>query len=288
MTAKNAAKRRTRSRPAHPTIWTGSLRFGLVNVPVKLYGGRRERPLRFHQLHDADGARIRMERRCTADGAIVPYEHIVNGFEIEPGHDVPVTREELASFDAEATKTLEIESFVDPSDLDPMLFQGTYYVAPAPGAEGAYDLLAAAMERRGKVGIARIVLRTRQHVCALRQVNGALMLSTLGYADEIIPASEIPGLPAAGEAPPERELRMAEKLIDSLTARFHAESYRDEHRDRVLAYLRHKAAGAPVTTPPPPAEEPEAEPADLAEALRASLEEVEPANEATRRRRPAA
>lgn len=258
---RGAAKRRA--------IWTGSIQLGLVNVPVKLYAAIEDHRVRFHHVHDQDGARIREERVCTADGARVSFEHIARGYELADGRTVVVSPRELESLGVEASKTLSIEEFVDPRDIDPALFEASYWLAPDRGAAKAYALLAAAMERAGSIAVGRIVIRLRQHLAAIRPVNGALALTTLHYADEVVPASAIPGLPSATDRPHARELELAERLVATRAARFRPERWRDESRERVLAYLARRAAGGAPSLEP--ARERAPEPLPLMDALRASL-----------------
>jgi len=227
--------------------------------------------VRFHQLHDHDGARIKQERVCSADGEPVSYPHIVKGFEIEEGRYVKVTPAELDAFEAPSTRVIGIEEFVDLHDIDPIYYEQTYYLSPAPEAERPYALLHAALVRRRKVAVGRVVLRHKQHVAVIRPRGPALSLSTLRYADEILPASSLEGLPDETAAPRERELEAAEQLVESLSARFRPERYRDEHRERLLDFLHHKAEGLPAAAPPP---DELAAPSDLMRALDESLDAV--------------
>src|SRR3954471_5802789 len=149
-------------------IWSGSISFGLVSVPVKLFSATSPREVRFHMLHDKDGGRIQQKRVCSIDGHEVAWEHIIKGFEISRGRYVSVTRDELAAFNPRASKTIEIEDFVELSQIDPIYYQTTYYLAPDKGAAKPYALLVEAMKRSGRVGVARFVLRTKQYLCAVR------------------------------------------------------------------------------------------------------------------------
>jgi DNA end-binding protein Ku len=248
-------------------IWTGALTFGLVNVPVRLVTAVSQKEVRFHMLHDADGGRIQLKRFCSVDGQEVPYEHIVKGYELAKHRYVTISREELEALDAKATRTVEIHDFVDLAEIDPIYYDHTYYLVPDASAAKAYRLLHDAMKRAGKVAIARAVLRTKEYLCCVRPVDGALALSTMNHADEIVPVSslEIP----EGGAPSERELHMAEQLVDSLAARFEPERFPDVHREKVLALVERKAEGKTIEAPA--AEEPAAPVVSLADALSASL-----------------
>jgi DNA end-binding protein Ku len=248
-------------------IWSGALTFGLVNVPVKLFTAVTRKEVRFHMLHAKDGARIRMKRFCSAEDREVPYDEIVKGYEIAKERYVTVTDEEMSALDPKATRTIEIRDFVDLSGIDPIYYESTYYLVPDKTAAKAYRLLLDAMRRTGKVAMASFVLRTREALCCVRPIEDALALSTMNRADEVVPVSslEVP----RGAEPSERELRMAEQLVGSLSAPFEPERYPDEHRERVLALVEKKAAGE-VIEPPAPEEAP-ARVVSLADALSASL-----------------
>jgi len=247
-------------------IWSGAISFGLVNIPVKLFSAVSHKEVRFHMLHDADGARIQLHRVCSAEGVEVPYEHVVKGYEVAKGRYVTVTSEELEAADPKGAHTVEIQDFVDLSEIDPIYYDATYYLAPDRGAGKAYGLLLGAMRRTGKVGIARIVLRTRQQLCCVRLLGDALAVSTMNYADEIVSPADL-DLPKSS-APAPREMEMAERRVASLTAPFEPARYRDEHREKVLALVERKAAGEEVVAPSPEAP---AKVVNLADALAASL-----------------
>jgi DNA end-binding protein Ku len=248
-------------------IWSGALTFGLVNIPVKLFTAVSQKDVRFHMLHDKDGARIQLKRFCSAEEVEVPYEHIVKGFEVAAHQYVTVTREELEAYDPKATRTVEIHDFVELADIDPVFFDSTYYLVPEPTAAKAYRLLGDAMRRAGKVGIATAVLRTRESLCCVRPSGSTLALSTMNRADEVISVDSLE-LPAAG-APSERELAMAEQLVDSLTGPFEPERYPDLRRERVLELIHKKAEGETIAAAP--ASEAPTEVVSLADALSASL-----------------
>ncbi|MFL5260847.1 MAG: Ku protein [Anaeromyxobacteraceae bacterium] len=247
-------------------IWSGSITFGLVNIPVKLFSAVSHKEVRFHMLHDEDGARIQLRRFCSAEETEVPYEHIVKGYEVSKGRYVTVTADELAAVDPKGARTIDIEDFVALEEIDPIYYDATYYLAPDKGAGKAYGLLLEAMRRTGKVGVARFVLRTKQSLCCVRPMQGALALSTMNYADEIVPQDDVE-VPAPA-APAARELEMAQQLVASLTTAFQPERYRDEHRDKVLALVERKAAGETIEAPAP---ERPGKVVNLADALAASL-----------------
>ena len=249
-------------------IWSGALSFGLVNVPVKLFTAVQQKEVRFHLLHGKDGGRIHMKRFCGADEKEVPFEEIVKGYELSKDRYVALTPEELAALDPKKTRAIEIHDFVDLAEIDPVYYDATYYLVPDPPAAKAYRLLGDAMRKAGKVGIASFVLRTREALCCVRPIeHGALALSTMNRADEVIPVTSL-DLPKGGEAS-ERELQMAHQLVESLAAKFEPERYPDVHREEVLALVEKKADGEVVEAPA--AEPAPAQVVSLADALSASL-----------------
>lgn len=251
-------------------IWSGTISFGLVSVPVKLFSATSPKEVRFHMLHDKDGGRIQQKRVCSVDGEEVPWEHIVKGFEISKGRYVTVTRDELQAFNPRANKAIEIEDFVDLSQIDPIFYESTYYLVPDRGAAKPYALLVEAMKRANRVGIARFVLRTKQYLAAVRPMNRALAISTMLYADEVVSQEDLEGLPDTKSKPGERELKMAEQLIGSLAADFDVSRYKDDYREQVLALLERKAEGEEIVAEEP-TEEPRGKVVNLMDALQKSL-----------------
>lgn len=252
------------------SIWSGAIAFGLVNVPVRLYGAVSAKEIRFHMLHDADGGRIRQERVCSVDGEKVAYEHIVKGFEVAKGRYVTLEPSELEAFAPQRTKSIDIEDFVLLEDIDPIYFDASYHVVPDKGAARAYALLISAMHETGRVAVGRMVMRTRQNLCALRPSGRGLLLSTMRYADEIV-SQEAVELPDLKSSASEREMEMARQLVESLASDFEPEKYRDEYRDRVLELIEKKAEGEEIVAPPV---EERAVVVNLADALAASLKEA--------------
>lgn len=260
-------------------IWSGAISFGLVNVPVKLYSATSPKTVRFNQLHAADGGRLRQKRVCSIDGEEVPYEQIVKGYEVAPDRYVIVTQDELDALDPRATKTIDIEEFVDLVDIDPVYYDSAYHIAPATGGAKAYRLLLSAMEEAGKVAIGRFVLRTRQQLCALRPSDGVMVLSTMLFGDEVNSPERLDELEGLGDVEAnEREVVMARQLIESLSAPFEPTRFRDDYREQVLQLIERKAAGEEVAVQPV-AEQP-AEVPDLMAALEASLANVRADGEA--------
>ncbi|QSQ23597.1 Ku protein [Pyxidicoccus parkwayensis] len=226
------------SRP----VWVGSLSFGLVSVPVRLYSAVSPAQVQFHLLHDADGARIQNKRVCSADGAEVPYEHVVKGYELEDGRHVTVTRGELEAFDPDSSHVIELEEFVEAVEIDPVYYDTPYHLVPAEGAERAYSLLVATLQEAGRVGIGRFVLYQKGHLCAVRPHGRGLLLSTLHYAEEVISQDSLAELALAGERPQERELEAALHLVEARATHFEPHRYHDVHRERLLAFLERRAA----------------------------------------------
>src|SRR5438874_4483615 len=224
-------------------IWSGAISFGLVNVPVKLFSATSPKAVRFHQVSAKTGARIRQKRVDPSTGEEVPYEEIVKGYEISPERYVLIDPEELEALDPKATKTVDIEDFVDLEDIDPIYYDHSYYLAPTSGGAKAYRLLLDAMRESGKVGIGRVVLRTKQQLCALRPGEDVLTLSTMLFGDEVVAPDKLDELDAVEEADAsDRELRMAEQLIESLSAEFEPSKFHDDYRERVLELIERKAA----------------------------------------------
>ena len=243
--------------------WKGSISFGLVNIPVVLYPATRRQDFQFHLYHDADGGRIREKRVCELDGQEVPWNHIVKGYALSKTKVVTLDPEELRAAEPERDRTIGIEEFVKLEEIDPLLIDQSYRVAPDGRSGKAYALLAAALEKTGEVAIARIVLSTKQHLCMVRSVEGRLILTTLLWADEVREAPEVPKTTVGG-----KELQMAEQLVRSMNAHFRPERFKDEHRERVEALIRKKAKGQTIEAPPEPQP---SRVVDLARALEQSL-----------------
>jgi DNA end-binding protein Ku len=254
-------------------IWSGAISFGLVNVPVKLYSATSPKTVRFHQLSAKTGARIRQKRVDPSTGEEVAYEDIVKGYELSPEHYVMIEPSELDALDPKATKTIDIEEFVELSEIDPIYYDHSYYLAPSAGGAKAYRLLLEAMNESEKIAIGRIVIRSKQQLCALRPIGEALGLSTMLFGDEVLSPDRIDELDALGEAEAsKREITMAQQLIDSLSAEFDPSKFKDDYRERVLELIEKKAAGEEIAVQPEA--EDDAPAPDLMAALEASLAEV--------------
>ena len=257
-------------------IWSGSISFGLLNVPVKLYSAVARRGISLREIRASDSARIRHRRVAEGTDEEVPYDEIIKAFEITKDRYVPISKDEMASLDPKKTRAIEVQDFVNITEIDPIYFDSPYYLGPADGAEKAYSLLAQAMEGSGKVAIARFVFRNKEHLAAIRPGDGVLTLTTMRFADEVVPPSELDDvLPEGKQKVAKREVEMAEQLIDSLTRSFDPSAYRDEYREELLAMIERKAAGEEVVAAPE-GEEPEATKApDLMAALEESIAAVQ-------------
>jgi DNA end-binding protein Ku len=249
-------------------IWSGAISFGLVNIPVKLFSAVSRKTVRFHQIDSKSGQRIR-QQRVGPDGEEVKYDDIVKGYEISPERYVTIAPEELESLEPQKTRTIDIEAFVDLDQIDPIYYDHPYYLAPDKGAEKAYKLLVDAMDEASKVAIARVVIRSKESLVALRPRDGVLAMETMLFADEVINPDSLDELTVDGSKTSKRELDMAKQLIESLSADFEPEAYRDEYRERVLELIERKAAGETITIEAPE-EEPTKVP-DLMAALEASI-----------------
>src|SRR3954466_1648495 len=249
------------------SIWTGAISFGLVNVPVKLYSAVSKKTVRFHQLHDQDGVRIQQKRFCPADGEEVAYEHIVKGYEITPDQYVIIEPGELEALEPRKTKTIDIEDFVDLEEIDPLYYDHPYYLMPGTGAAKPYKLLVTAMEESQKVGIARVVIRQKEQLVAIRPTEGVLAMSTMNFADEVVGPDKFDDAPGDDVEATKREVDMAQQLIDSLSAEWEPDKYRATYRERVLELVEQKAEGKEIAVQP--VEEPQPVP-DLMAALEAS------------------
>jgi len=256
-------------------MWKGTLNFGLVSVPVKLYSAVVHKDVRFHQLHGRDHARVEQRRFCSAEGEEVQYSEIVKGYELAPGRYVVVEAEEIAALEPTFTRTIDIEDFVQMDDIDLIYLDRPYFLVPNRGGARSYRLLLEAMRDTGKVAIGRIVLRSREQLVAIRPREDALLMFTMNFGDEIQrPASfeELAELDLEVEVA-ERELDVARKLVDSIARDFDIDNYRDTYREALLDLIDRKASGEQVVIEPPVHHEALQSP-DLMSALEASLAEV--------------
>jgi DNA end-binding protein Ku len=268
------------------SIWTGAISFGLVNVPVKLYSAVQRKNVRFNQLDSESGVRIQMKRTNPVTGEEVPYERLVKGYEVAPDRYVIVEPDELEALEPRRTKTIDILDFVELADIDPIFYDHPYYLAPGAGGSKPYKLLLDAMRETGKVGIAKVVIRQKEALVALRPHGDLLQMDTLIYFDEIVPQDRIDELPDDSVEITERELSIAKQLVESLATDWSPEQYTDEYREKVLNLIEQKAAGEEIAVQP---ETEEAAPVpDLMSALKASLDAVKGREGAAADAKPAA
>ena len=250
-------------------VWSGTISFGLVAIPIKLYNAVRRQSVSFNQLDERNMARIRYRKVNAETEEEVSDAHIVKGYEVSKGRYVVVDPDELEPFMPVATKSVDLEEFVDLSEIDPVYFDTAFHLAP-DGPPKPYVLLARAMEASGKVAIGRFVMRNKQHTAAIRAQDGRLVMSLLAYADEVVDQSEISELQGLDDVEVSaKEITMAESLVESLTADFEPAKYHDEYREQVMALIRMKADGEEFEMPEVAAEKPKV--IDIMAALEASV-----------------
>src|SRR3954465_5996169 len=228
------------------SMWSGAISFGLVNVPIKLYSAVSKKTVRFHQLNGETGNRIQQKRTDPETGEEVAYENIVKGYELTRDRYVIIEPDELDALDPEKSRTIDIEDFVDIADIDPVYYDHPYYLVPDKGAAKAYGLLLSAMQESGRVAIARVVLRSKEQLVAIRPDKDGrlLMMETMIFADEVVPKNDLDGLPEAEDLKvSEREVKMAQQLIESLATDFEPERYRDQYREKGLGRIQAKTGG---------------------------------------------
>lgn len=268
-------------------IWSGTISFGLLNVPVKLYSAVARRGISLREIRESDGKRIKHRRVAEGTEDEVPYGEIVKAFEITPDRYVPLSKDEIAALAPEKTRAIEVQDFVDLDQIDPIYFDSPYYLGPAEGAEKAYSLLARAMDESGKVAIARFVFRNKEHLAALRPSDGVLTLTTMRFADEVVPPSELEDvLPEGKPKPAKQEVEMAEQLIESLSREFDPAAYRDEYREQLLELIERKAEGKDVLEAPAPEERKATAAPDLMSALEESIAAVQAKKKPAKRKAP--
>jgi len=263
-------------------IWTGTISFGLVNVPVRMYSAIDESDLHFHLVHEPDGGRIGYQKVCKAENEPVPDDEIVKAFEIAKDELVVLTDEDFAAAKSEGVKTIEISDFVPYEEIDPIYFERTYYLGPQDGSEKVYSLLRQAMEKTGLAAVGKYVLRDKQHLGCLRIREGVITLEKLFFHDEIRPVKEI--APRKAKVP-EAELKLATSLIAQFKTSFQPERYDDTYRDALMKVIKAKQKGETITAVPAAEDE---EPADLLAALKASVDAAKKGKRSVRSRRPAA
>jgi DNA end-binding protein Ku len=253
-------------------VWTGSISFGLVNVPVKAYTAVRDHDVHFHQLEKGTGARIRNRKVSEKTGREVKAAKIEMGFEVRKGRYVTFETDELSDLRPASTHAIEVTDFVALDDVDPIYYERTYWLGP-DGDQGkeAYQLLLAAMEDRQRVAIGTVVMRNKQYLSAIRPLDGALAMSTMRFADEVVPRAEVDGVPARRAKPEAKALKLATQIVDSLSADWKPEQYHDTYAEELRARIKAKDKGKDVVEAPEREEE-KADVLDLMAALEASVD----------------
>jgi len=247
-------------------MWKGAISFGLVTIPVSVYPATEEKGLKFNQLHDEDGGRVRYKRVCEKDGEEVTFEHIVKGYEVEKDRYVVLTDEDFDAVPVESSRAIDIERFVDLDDIDPVMFKKSYYLIPEETGARAYALLREAMSEDGRVGIANVSFRDKEHLAALRFKDDAFVLETMYWPDEIREA-DFGGVNVSGKVT-DQEMAMTRQLIESLAGQWSPEQFSDEYREGLLEIVEAKLHGQEIEVVAP---EPTAKVVDLMEALKASV-----------------
>jgi DNA end-binding protein Ku len=249
------------------SLWNGTVSFGLVNVPVKLYSAVEDKTVHFQQVHVDDGARIEYRRFCSKEDAQVDNDEIVKGYELSSGEFVELTKEEIDAAAGDRAHVIEVDAFVSAGEIDPIFYEKTYYLGAGDKGEDAHRLLHDALEGSGRVAVGRFTFPNREYLAAIRPLGKVLALHTMRFADELADPSKLK-LPRVNRKPSEREIKMASALVEGLYTDFDPKDYKDAYRTEVLKVVKRKAAGKEIEPP----EEPETEPSDdLAAALEASL-----------------
>ena len=254
-------------------IWKGSISFGLVNIPIALYPATRREELKFHLLRKSDLSPVNYKRVAEKDGQEVPWDQIVKGYEYEKGKYVVLKDEDFERVDLEATQTVDIQDFVDQEEIDPMFFYKPYYLEPQKGGDKAYALLRDALKDTNKVGVAKVVIKTRQYLAGVKPEDGALVLELMHFADELADPEKL-HVPKKAEVG-KREMSMAKSLIDSMSSKWNPEQYKDDYREALMEVIEEKVAAGgkeieekPKKTPKP------TKVIDLVSVLQKSLEET--------------
>jgi DNA end-binding protein Ku len=250
------------------SIWNGTISFGAVHVPIKLYSATESKSVSFTEVHLDDGAKVEHRRFCSKEDKEVPYEEVIRGFETSSGSYVVLEKEEADAAAGDRTRIVEVEHFVPLADIDPVFFDKAYYAGPRDDSAAAYKLLAAALQQTGRAAIGRFTLRNREYLVAIRPYGDVLAVHTLRFADELGGAG-VPDAPKGVRKPADKEIKMAERLVETLHERFKPDRYEDSYREAMLDVVRRKASGKPIEMAED--EEPSGGGDDLAAALEASL-----------------
>jgi DNA end-binding protein Ku len=249
------------------SIWNGTITFGLIAVPIKVHSATESHTIHFHQVHDKDGARIKQKRICSKEDKEVPYKEVAMGYEVRGGEYVMLSKNEIDAAAGARSRTIDLEEFVAQEQIDPVYYDRTYYVGAGDEGADAYRLLHDALRRAGRAGLGRWVFHNREYVVAVRPGDDVLVLHTMRFADELVSAGKL-DISRPSRKPSERELEMAEQLVDSLYKRFRPSAFKDDYRDRVAELIKRKAEGEEIDLPK--LEEAESTD-DLMAALEASL-----------------
>src|SRR5215831_9850522 len=252
-------------------IWKGNISFALVSIPISLFSATRRSELSFHYLHKKDMSPVSYKRFCDVENTEVPWEEITRGYEYEKDQYVEITDEDLDKADVELTKTIQIQEFVQEEEIDPVYFDKPYYLEPQKGGERAYALMRDALAESGKVGIAKVVLKSREHLAAVKSVGNLLTLQTMRFAHEIVDSGSL-NVPQKADVS-KKEMDLANTLIDSMSDKFDPGKYKDDYYDKVLGIIQMKVAGVSPQAPAPKGPGP-AKVVDLMEILKQSLSET--------------
>jgi DNA end-binding protein Ku len=247
------------------SIWNGTITFGLVNVPIKLYSATESKTVHFSEVHAKDGAQIEHRRICPKEDKVVEYKDVVKGYEVSPDRYVVLEKDEIKAAAGDRGKVVHLEEFVEAADIDPVFYDKTYYVG-SRDAEDAYRLLHEALKRSGRAGIGRFTFHDREYLVAVRALDEVIAMHTMRFHDEVVSPDEV-DVPSGGRKPNKREVQMAGKLVESLEEEFKPEKYEDTYRESVLDLIKRKAAGKEIDLVAQ--EEPEHD--DLEAALAASV-----------------
>ncbi|MEA2493620.1 MAG: end-binding protein Ku [Thermoleophilaceae bacterium] len=230
------------------SLWNGAIRFGLVNIPIKVYGAASSKQIRFRELHVKDGAPLEHRRVCSKEDKEIPFDEVVRGYETSPGRYVVLTKDEIQAPARERGKTIDLEDFVPADQIDPVFYDTPYWLGPQQDSDESYAVLLAALEKTGLVGIGRFALRTREQLVALYPVDGALRISTMRFHDEVVEDDDL-DLPQPSKKVNDREAKMADALVSSLVTEFDPAEYEDTYRERVLEVVEAKAQGRQIVAP---------------------------------------
>jgi len=250
------------------SLWNGTIAFGMVRVPIKLYSATESKAIRFRERHIADGAAIEHRRVCVQEGKEIPYAETVKGFEVSSGTYITLSKEEIAAADGPGAHMLEIEHFARREEIDPVYYERTYHLGPGKLGDDSYRLLHAALKRSDRVGIGRFVFHNKAQLVALRALADVIALHTMRFADELVPAEDL-DIPVPARKPSKLEISAAQALVDQLSSSFQPDEYEDTYREALLELIERKARGETIAAPERETIAPED---DLLGALQASLE----------------